>query len=224
MGQVIRKSLPGLVLVIVAATIAIPFAVGHDDRGSATVGTKGASACDPLAAGSSGDFSHTGSPAIGLEAMDVSAGARSGEVAIACTEGRPATIDAGIEPGQKVMIVLVIDNDSDSPAHFQIDPYEADSTGGNWIEINPTSGSVPPGNRFHVGITLSVPSGLATGSVQELDLNLDVTGTEGFFTRLPVTMTVREEQPLFRDRFDVDPVLGQFSHVDSGTADNPVMR
>lgn len=71
------------------------------------------------------------------------------------------------------------------------------------------------GTAGRVLISFRAPGDAEEGTVLSGDLELYAPATrEGREpTSIPLQLTVRGEAPLFRDKFDVDPVIGQFSQV-----------
>ncbi|NEZ03630.1 hypothetical protein G4Y73_05615 [Wenzhouxiangella sp. XN201] len=71
------------------------------------------------------------------------------------------------------------------------------------------------GTAGRVLISFRAPGDAEEGTVLAGDLQLYVPATreDRGPTSIPLQLTVRGEAPLFRDQFDVDPVIGQFSQV-----------
>ncbi|OAB56457.1 hypothetical protein AY599_23540 [Leptolyngbya valderiana BDU 20041] len=81
----------------------------------------------------------------------------------------------------------------------------------DWIEAAPSAGELNDAETARIRLTLTPPPELVS-TIQTVVLHMKVhDGQQSWSRDLELSITVSEEQPLFRDRFDIAPVIGQFS-------------
>lgn len=140
----------------------------------------------------------------GVRAVVPGHGERGPRVLFACKSGRVSGVSIRLVPGQFAEARLVL---TGAPEHALALVPEA-GLPPDWGRV--TSRRLNP-DTLLVTLALAVPDGAESGrafagrlSLAPRRANLDV----------PVTLELIEETPLFRDEFDVDPVIGQFSMVE----------
>ncbi len=136
---------------------------------------------------------------------------------LSCVNGSVERIALRAEPGQQADVALALANAGFDPALISSAMAGEGAWASDWVHLEVLQGEVPAGGVLPISLVLSVPNDFAPGSRHEH--RFDLIGEEGEALSVIVTLEVIEEQPMFRDGFDVDPVLGQFSFLhDSGVS------
>jgi len=134
---------------------------------------------------------------------------------LSCVNGSLERIALRAEPGQQAEIALLLANAGFDPASISSAMAGDGAWASDWVHLEVLQAEVPAGGVLPISLVLSVPNDFAPGSRHEH--RFDLAGEEGETLSVTVMLEVIEEQPMFRDGFDVDPVLGQFSfRHDSG--------
>lgn len=125
-----------------------------------------------------------------------------------CDQFGLAELMVEIEPGQSLDLRLQIHHDQAATARLQTAADEIPS----WLLLGTETGS----SEAYWSLDLKLDaSGLTTAGQrlsQTLELSME-TASGPLEWQLPIRLLVLEETPLFRNRFEVDPVLGQFSYI-----------
>lgn len=124
-------------------------------------------------------------------------------VEFACRDGGLSAVSVAIVPGQGGEIRLLAGS---AFFHGQA-PGAVDGSLSEWSAV--TTQRRDSGGQLVI-LTLSVPASAKVGRVYTGRLRL---GAAESGVEIPLRLEIVEEQPLFRDEFDVDPVIGQFSLV-----------
>jgi hypothetical protein len=96
---------------------------------------------------------------------------------------------------------------------YHIELRDQDRSPIDWIAAAPPAGELNDADSARIQLTISPPAELVS-SIQTLALSIKVhNGQQSWSRDLELRITVAEEQPLFRDRFDIEPVIGQFSQA-----------
>ena len=95
-------------------------------------------------------------------------------------------------------------------AIYHIDVRDAAQRPINWIKVSPAAGEI---STVAATLELSItPPVELMASVQTVTLKFRLhDGSQSWTRDIELQITVDEEQPLFRDQFEIDPVIGQFS-------------
>lgn len=111
-----------------------------------------------------------------------------------------------IQPGQRLALELLIQHPQAATARLSAGSSDRSA---KWLEFDPAPGQQEGFWRYPLKV-----SALAEFEAGDrLELVLEVSLAENSFNReIPITLIVQQEAPLFRNRFEVDPVLGQFSY------------
>ena len=167
---------------------------------------------DPGAAESSGQDA-----ARGLSIFMLATGDRAGVVRrLSCSEGSLNRAAVQMEPGQRAKIELLVANPADVPV-FIGHALSLDSlTSVDWIQIEQLHIAIEPGGYALMSLVIDVPANLQPG--QRHEQKFELIGDDGSELPLNITLEIIEEQPMFRDGFEIDPVLGQFSQRQEDTS------
>jgi hypothetical protein len=140
-------------------------------------------------------------------------------VTVACRDGRVESLAISLAPGtgNRIELGVIYHGEQVGPLKIRAvrasDGDSEDDPG--WITVQSEAEGTQPGHIATVSLVLETGSQFEPGSVRQLQLEFSV--DEGRETLVvPVRLNVTEERPLFRSRFEVDPVLGQFSYRPSG--------
>jgi hypothetical protein len=147
--------------------------------------------------GTSGPFLVTISDAAGVVAR------------IQCADGSLERLVVRAEPGQRAEVQLLLANAGLEPVMIGHDMTAEQAWSSDWVHLEMFAGEVPAGDFLPISLVLDVPAGFEPGSRHEQQFVLI---DEGERLALTVILEVIEEQPMFRDGFEIDPVLGQFSY------------
>lgn len=147
----------------------------------------------------------------GLSVFLLATGDRAGVVRrLSCEKGSLNRVAMQMEPGQRAEIELLIANPADMPV-FIGHALRLDSISTvDWIQLEQLHLAIAPGGFASMSLFIDVPPNMQPGQRHEQSFKL--TGDDGSELPLDITLEVIEEQPMFRDGFEIDPVLGQFSY------------
>ena len=138
----------------------------------------------------------------------------SGVVArLSCVDGSVEGVALRAEPGQQAEVALSLANAGFEPALISSAMTADAAWNSDWVHLEVLQGEVPAGGVLPISLVLSVPAEFVPGSRHEHRFELVGEGGETLW--LSVDLEVIEEQPMFRDTFEIDPVLGQFSFLQS---------
>lgn len=137
-------------------------------------------------------------------------GDESGVVAeLRCKGGSVRHVGLRAEPGQRADVAMLLANAGvDAVVIGSAMSGDAAWTS-EWVHVEVFHGAVPAGGFLPLSLAIHVPADFTPGTRSEHQFEL-VDGDEAF--TLTVGLEVIEEQSMFRDGFEVDPVLGQFSY------------
>ncbi len=127
-----------------------------------------------------------------------------------CVNGSVEQINLRAEPGQQAEVAFALANAGFDPALISSAMTRDAAWSSEWAHLEILKGEVPAGGVLPVSLVVSVPNDFAPGSRHEQ--RFELVGETGETLSVRVSLEVIEEQPMFRDGFDVDPVLGQFSY------------
>ena len=136
---------------------------------------------------------------------------------IGCDAGSLQQATVRLEAGGQAEIGLLIAN----PGHEAVQVGNFDRIGVKWATewayLNVSRTEVPAGGFLPVTLFIRVPSHYVPGDREEYTFHLsDADDALSVTVRLDVV----EEQPMFRDGFEIDPVLGQFSQWQEDRSDS----
>jgi len=146
-------------------------------------------------------------------------------VTIACQDGLIDALEFRLVPGGDSTVELNVLFHGPREEQFEVRavapaPADGDSDGDSdfdsddspeWISFDHENARLLPGRAMAVSVTVSPGRQFEPGSVHRAWLEVLVDG-ERVNALIPIRLYVLEESPLFRSRFEVDPVLGQFSY------------
>lgn len=143
-----------------------------------------------------------------VSAVESPESARSpGSVELVCQQNSISRINVILPAGERRGLVLVAGSRDGQP----LQPRLADTEGWARLVIEESS----DGSAIRLNVEIVAPEAGTKGEKRSGSLLLFSTPNqrgEPLIT-IPLELTIDEEQPLFRDQFDVDPVIGQFSLV-----------
>jgi hypothetical protein len=136
---------------------------------------------------------------------------------LGCEAGSLQQATVRMEVGERAEIGLLIANPGDEAV--QVGNF--DRIGAKWATgwgyLNVSRAEVPAGGFLPITLVVHVPADYAPGNRKEHTFHL--TNADDALS-VTVRLEVVAEQPLFRDGFDIDPVLGQFSQRQGDTSDS----
>lgn len=141
-------------------------------------------------------------------AISVGRGTELGEQ-VHCASAGEAVLWAELPPGQTAAAWLMVENNgAEAVTVAAVHTRAAGSQIG--IDVEPVT--VDPGASVRLEITLQIATEIDYGSafLHQINLAVDASDGHGFTTTLPVLLQAIDPDELFRQRFEVEPVLGQF--------------
>ena len=136
---------------------------------------------------------------------------------LGCESGSLQRATLRVEAGGQAEIGLLIAN----PGEEAVSVGDFDRVGAKWATewayLNVSRAEVPAGGFLPIKLFISVPADYVAGAWEEYTFRL--TDADDALS-VTVRLDVVEEQPMFRDGFDIDPVLGQFSQRQEDTSDH----
>jgi hypothetical protein len=130
-------------------------------------------------------------------------------IEVRCDQLGLAEVVVEIEPGQTFSLELMIDTARTGSARLSLAEPLDDPLDSAWLQIQPLTEA--PRGRLSSTLVFRAPPELAPGERHETSLQIQL-GDSIENRSIPITLIVVPEGPLFRNRFEVDPVLGQFSY------------
>lgn len=124
-------------------------------------------------------------------------------VEIACEDGRVAGVTMRLVPGQLGRVDLFLTGQSAPRATF----FSDEGMPSEWSRMEIRT---PDSGGTVITLKIETPDSVQAGPVYSGQARL---GDDRSGVTIPVTVELIEDAPLFRDTFDVDPVIGQFSQV-----------
>ena len=155
----------------------------------------------------------------GASIFMLTTGDRAGVVRhLSCEGGSLNRAAVQMEPGQRAKIELLVANPADVPV-FIGHALSVDSFASvDWMQLERIHLAIAPGGYALISLFIDVPLDVQPG--QHHEQNFHLTGDDGSELPLQITLEVIEEQPMFRDGFEIDPVLGQFSQRKEDASDS----
>lgn len=153
---------------------------------------------------------------VALNGEAVAAGCREGgleSLSVTLPPGAEATLELGVMYRGERAGPLSIRTAAISEGDADDQEPEDDAA---WIAAHSDTTQLQPGRLTSVSLVVDADRGLEPGSVHRIQIEFSV-GDGPAQLIVPVSLKVLDDQPLFRDRFEVDPVLGQFSYRPSKT-------
>lgn len=154
--------------------------------------------------------------ATGSSNLDVAVVAYDEDVmTINCRHGRIESLAITLPPGSesRIELGLVYRSERAAPLTVRV-AAPADSNPDadlGWLAAATDVAEAGVDRAVPVSVTVRAGRRFEPGSIHRLQVEF-VVGDNRASALLPVTLTVGDESPLFRSRFEVDPVLGQFSY------------
>ncbi|QOC21354.1 hypothetical protein IC757_09830 [Wenzhouxiangella sp. AB-CW3] len=137
---------------------------------------------------------------------------------LACSRGSVERLQLRAEPGQQARVGLLLANPGPDPVLISRDMTRDAAWASDWVYLELPGAEIQPGSFLPATLVITVPDDYSPGERFEHRFGL-LEGSEKL--ELSVALEVIREQPMFRDDFEVDPVIGQFSqysgHSDSET-------
>lgn len=133
-----------------------------------------------------------------------------------CAQADLSSIAVGLRSGQAREVTLLLGNTTTRPLNYRIGLFPDNEVSPRWLKIEPESGTLAAGTQVQARLVVKAPAGFAREIVtaQKLLFTVD-DGNREYVSALTVELEIRDEGPMFRDDFQVDPVIGQFSYVNS---------
>lgn len=130
-----------------------------------------------------------------------------GAIEIACLDRQVERISVVLPAGSGRELVLLVGR------HSGVEIKTGLEESADWANVAVEASR--DGSAGRVVISFRAPDDAEEGTVLagELQLYAPAMRDDRRPTSIPLQLTVRGEAPLFRDQFDVDPVIGQFSQV-----------
>lgn len=170
-----------------------------------------------LAADVAGVCATSGSIANSLTSLDLttdpaSANFRPGQIQPTCGDHPLESLSIGLASGNELTLSLSLSQLEVDRAVFHVDRISQGEEATDWLLVSPAAGEMISGQPIDLALTVAATADLVPESRHHQIVRISFhDGTESWSIDLPVTLRVDAEQSLFRDQFEVDPVLGQFS-------------
>ena len=169
------------------------------------------------------DAEHAGPLNVGLLAAPA-----GNAIEATCRRGRLESLSIVLAPGKETTIELGVTSRAGRAHEIDIVAVAAAGASTSWLTVQGDLERVASDQPLPVVLQVHA-SDLEPETTHHLLLEFSLADGERRPTvGLPVTLNIAQEQPLFRNRFEVDPVLGQFSYRSStprhrpGTTAGPV--
>ncbi|MEN1728508.1 MAG: hypothetical protein AAGJ52_08705 [Pseudomonadota bacterium] len=144
-------------------------------------------------------------------AVTISPGDQPESLQFACASGALQGVNLNAEAGLSTTLTIQLEQSLFSDSIYHVDLFDIDQQRIDWIAAAPSAGELSNTGTASVELTVTPPPELIN-TVQAVQVVLQLHNGEKSWTReLNFSVTVGEEQPLFRDQFEIDPVIGQFS-------------
>ncbi|AKS42288.1 hypothetical protein [Wenzhouxiangella marina] len=139
--------------------------------------------------------------------------------ALSCSSHGLADLSLNLIAGETRRILLELEQAAYVKGIYHLELRNADDQGVDWASITPSAGELMRGRSGRLALDISTPPGSILPATHALELFVLLhNGEQRWSMTLPIEVRVDEEQPLFRNRFEIDPVIGQFSQNDSSPA------
>ncbi len=170
-----------------------------------------------LAADIGGVCAAGGSASNSLTSLDLttdpgSATFRPGQIQPTCGDQPLESLSIGLATGNELTLSLSLSQLEVDRAVFHVDRINNGEEAADWLLVSPAAGEMTAGQPISLSLTVAATADLVPESRHHQTVRVSFhDGTSNWSIDLPVTLRVDAEQSLFRDQFEVDPVLGQFS-------------
>lgn len=141
-------------------------------------------------------------------AVSVGRGSDLGEQ-VHCASSGEVIIRAELPPGQAAQAWVLIENTGDQILQVSPERTRAD---GSQVMIETEPASVEPGSSLRLPISMKIDpdTDFGTAFLHQIALTLDHGEGDNQTLILPIRLEAIDPDELFRQRFEVEPVLGQF--------------
>ncbi|TVQ27338.1 MAG: hypothetical protein EA370_18050 [Wenzhouxiangella sp.] len=128
---------------------------------------------------------------------------------VRCASAGDAVLMAELPPGQTAQAWLLVENSGSETISVAAVHTRAS---GSRIGLDGERIDIAPGSSLRLDITLDIEPDTAFGTAFLHQINLILHGSDGneHSLSLPVRLEAIDPDELFRQRFEVEPVLGQF--------------
>jgi len=132
-----------------------------------------------------------------------------------CSEGVLDRINLSAAIGTQREVEFDLHQRAFAESIYHLELRGPDRSPVDWIDAAPPAGELNDAETARIRLILTPPAELVS-TIQTVILSMKVhDGQQSWSRELELRITVAEEQPLFRDRFDIAPVIGQFSQRNS---------
>lgn len=133
---------------------------------------------------------------------------------LTCAPGRVEGVTIRQYPGQVSVVTFLLTHQAPGIARFAVNTVATAGSGDEWISVDPEAGQAPAGMPTPIRLVLRASDALPPGSVHQFVLEFALVQDLGEFSaEVPVRVEIRDQPELFRNRFEVNPLPGQFSFV-----------
>lgn len=152
----------------------------------------------------SGEISRT----LGVTRVEVSS---AGELHTVCPTGSLERVNLTAAVGSETRLNFEFQQSAFDQAIYHLDLRDAEQRPVEWIVASPRAGEIASTGSARIELAISPPLELVS-SIQLITVGVAIhDGSKSWSRDLDLQITIGEEQPLFRDQFEIDPVIGQFS-------------
>jgi len=145
---------------------------------------------------------------LGVTRVEVSS---ASELQTVCPTGSLERVNLTAAVGAETLLNFEFQQNAFNEAIYHLDLRDAEKRPVDWIVASPRAGEIASTGLASIELTIRPPVELLF-SVQQVTVGVSIhDGSESWSRDLDLQITVGEEQPLFRDQFEIDPVIGQFS-------------
>ncbi len=129
---------------------------------------------------------------------------------LSCPEEQTLLLDLELGPEQQRELAIELRNADDRERKFRVELGNGEAPG--WLDLSPDQGTIAPGESQMLNATIVAnPLTAIDGSLSEtLEINIEA-AEEVMTLKLTIEVRIGNDDPLFRDTFDVEPVIGQFN-------------
>jgi len=130
----------------------------------------------------------------------------------ACLEQHQPGLTVEQSPGTRARVDLLLSSHHAEELIYHIDLRTTDSGAIDWLASEPSAGRLAPGRSETLALSIDAHTSLPPLSSHSVMLLITLHDEQSEYRiELPVHVLIGAEPSLFRDEFEVDPVLGQFS-------------
>jgi len=136
---------------------------------------------------------------------------RASELQAVCPAGSLERVNLTAAVGGDTRMSFEFQQSAFDQAIYHLEVRDAAQSPVDWIVATPEAGEIDSLSPAKIDLLIRPPAALVS-SVQAVTIGVSIhDGTRSWSRDLELQITVGDEQPLFRDRFEIDPVIGQFS-------------